>query len=57
MANLGCLFVCTFGDYLAPVLIAAHTYNNLGRGDETENEGYESEVWKTHPTLAVDHKI
>ena len=23
MANLGCLFVCTFGDYLAPVLIAA----------------------------------
>ena len=57
MANLGCLFVCTFGDYLAPVLIAAHTYNNLGRGDETENEGYESEVWKTHPTLAVDHKV
>ena len=56
MANLGCLFVCTFGDYLAPVLIAAHTYNNLGRGDETENEGSESEV-KTHPTLAVDHKI
>ena len=29
MANLGCLFVCTFGDYLAPVLIAAHTANNV----------------------------
>ena len=24
MANLGCIFVCTFGDYLAPVLVAAH---------------------------------
>ena len=41
MANLGCLFVCTFGDYLAPVLIAAHTANNLDFGDELENEGYE----------------
>ena len=27
MANLGCLFVCTFGDYLKPVLIAVHTAN------------------------------
>ena len=25
MVNLGCLLVCTFGDYLAPVLIATHT--------------------------------
>ena len=25
MANLGCLFVCMFGDYLAPVSIAVHT--------------------------------
>ena len=49
MANLGCLFVCTFGNYLAPVLIAAHTANNVDFGDRLENEGYESKV--------VDHKI
>ena len=42
MANLGCLFVCTFGDYLAPVLIAAHTANNVDFCGELENEGYES---------------
>ena len=48
MANLGCLLVCTFGDYLAPVLIATHTANNVDFGDEQsqEKEGYES-----------DHKI
>ena len=40
MANLGCLLVCTFGNFLAPVLVAAHTVNNLDLGDE--NEGYES---------------
>ena len=50
MAGLGCLLVCTFGDYLAPVLasvlIAAHTSNNLDFGDELENknEGYESKA-------------
>ena len=43
MAGLGCLFVCMFGNYLAPVLIAAHTANYLDFGDQTENEGYESE--------------
>ena len=32
MANLGCLFVCTFGDYLASVLITAHTANNVDLG-------------------------
>ena len=43
MANLGCLFVCTFGNYLAPVLITAHTANNLDLDDEPENndDGYE----------------
>ena len=41
MANLGCLFVCTFGDYLAPVLIAAHKANNVDFGNE--NQDYESE--------------
>ena len=48
MANLGCLLVCTFGNFLAPVLVAAHTLNNLDLDDEQnhENEGYES-----------DHKI
>ena len=43
MDGLGCLPVCTFGNYLAPVLIEAHTANNLGFGDELEVEGYESE--------------
>ena len=43
MTDLGCLFACTFGNYLAPVLIAAHTANNLDFGDEQghEDEGYE----------------
>ena len=45
MANLGCLLVCTFGNFLAPVLVAAHTVNNLGLINEQgyENEGYESD--------------
>ena len=34
MADLGCLFVCAFGDYLVPVLIAAHTANNIDFGGE-----------------------
>ena len=40
MANLGCLLVCTFGDYLWSVLIAAHTANNVDFGDE---QGHEDE--------------
>ena len=55
MANLGCLFVCTFGDYLAPVLIVARTYNNVNFGGE-QNEGHENEQ-QIHSTLVVDHKI
>ena len=43
MADLGCLFVCTFGNYLLPVLIAAHPANNLDFGDEPEGKDYESE--------------
>ena len=42
MVNLGCFLVYTLGDYLVPVLIAAHTANNLDRGIH-ENEDYESE--------------
>ena len=47
ITGLGCLLVCTYDDYLAPVLasvlIAAHTSNNVDSGDEPENknEGYE----------------
>ena len=37
MANVGCLFVCTFGNYLAPILIAAHTAKSLDLVDEPEN--------------------
>ena len=43
MAGLGCLFVCTFGHYLIPISIAAHTYSNLGNEQGHENEDYESE--------------
>ena len=45
MANLGCLLVCTFGNFLAPVLVAAHTVNNLDLDDEQglKNECYESD--------------
>ena len=45
MTNLGCLLVCTFGNFLAPVLVAAHTVNNLDLDNEQgyENEGYESD--------------
>ena len=42
MASLGCFFVCTCGNYLAPVLIAAHTADNLDFSDQTEHEGYEN---------------
>ena len=41
MAGLGCLFVCTFGNYLEAVLIAAHTANNVDFGDKPEDMGYE----------------
>ena len=44
MANLGCLFLCTFCDYLEPVLTAAHTAYNEDFGGEPEDEGYESEA-------------
>ena len=45
MADLGCLLVYIFGNFLAPVLVAGHTVNNLDLGDEQalENEGYESD--------------
>ena len=43
MAYLSCLLVCTFGNFLASVLVAAHTVNNLDLGNELENEGYESD--------------
>ena len=43
MAGLGCLLVCTFGNFLASVLVAAHTVNNLDLGNELENEDYKSD--------------
>ena len=43
MAGLGCLFACTFGNFLASVLIAVHTANNLDLGDGLGDEGYESD--------------
>ena len=53
MANLGCLLVCTFGNFLAPVLVPAHTVNNLDLGDEPEDENYESDKKRTAPLYAV----
>ena len=44
MANLGCLLVHTFRNYVAPILLAVNTMNNLDRDDKPENEGYESEA-------------
>ena len=38
MADLGCLLVCTFGNLLAPIFVAAHTANNLDLGNEPEDE-------------------
>ena len=45
MANLGCLLVCTFGNFLVLLLVAVHTVNNLDLDPEPENkdESYESE--------------
>ena len=37
MTYLGCFIVYTLGDYLAPVLVAAHILNNLDRGSEPGN--------------------
>ena len=43
MVSLGCFSVYTLGNYLAPVLIVAHTLNNLDRGNRQDhkNKGYE----------------
>ena len=35
MAGLGCLLVCTFGDYLIPILTASHTANKVDFYDES----------------------
>ena len=45
MVNVGCLLLCTSGNFLASVLVAAHTGNNLdlGDGQGLENEDYESD--------------
>ena len=45
MANLGCLLVCTFSNFLAPILVVAHTVNNIDIGNEQglDDEDYESD--------------
>ena len=42
MADLGCLLICNFGNFLAVALVAAHTANSLDIGNE--NEDYKSEL-------------
>lgn len=36
MVKLGCLLLCTFDNFLAPVLAAIHLVINLDRGNEDE---------------------
>ena len=46
MANLGCLLMCIFGNFLALILVAAHTVNNFDlshKQQNYDNEGYESD--------------
>ena len=43
MADLDRLLVRTFGNFPVPVLVAAHTVNNLDLSDEPEDEGYGSD--------------
>ena len=42
MTCLGCFLLYTLDDYLTPVLVAAHTLNNLDCGAEPDSEDYES---------------
>ena len=50
MTNLSCLLVCTFGNFLAPNLIAAHTANSVDFSNDPDhpvaqheqNEDYET---------------
>ena len=56
MASLGSIFVCTFGDYLIPVLIAAHKTNNAGFSDEQDHENecsYKAKGHKISATIRV----
>ena len=34
ISNQGCLVVCTFDNFLVPLLVAAHTVNNFDIGDD-----------------------
>ena len=50
MSKLGYFLDCTFDNFLVPVLVAAHTVNNLYLRDEqgldcltAQHEGYESD--------------
>ena len=43
MADLGCLLVSTFGNFLWLVLVSVHTVNNLDLGNELESEVYDSD--------------
>ena len=58
MATLGCFLVCTFGNFVAPVLVAAQTVNNLDISHEQsfENEGYESYETAPSELPLVDYK-
>ena len=46
MANLCCLLVYVFGDYLVPILVGVNTVNNADFDHEPEDEGYESDSKK-----------
>ena len=44
MANLFFRLACTIGNFLALVLVAAHTANNL---DLSHEQSFENQVWKS----------
>ena len=57
VANLGCLLVCTFGNFIGPVLVAAHTFSNLGSSNEQTFENVSKvSVTKNIKNLDINHE-
>ena len=53
VVNLGCFSVYTLGNYLAPVLIVAHTLNNLDRGNRQNHKNKGCEIDKKELSLCT----
>ena len=48
MANLGCLLVCTFGNFLVPILITEHAANNVDFINEPDRPAAQHEQNKDY---------